>query len=164
MLGTVIRFTMYFVDNVQSEAVDQFQHRQLLRSCLELIYTNRINSKWNKNTCTHLSKFCSLFCLKTNKINIKTIVTCEETCSSTLQWLIPDNTLPQKVFSVDWNLSFMYVHELFPLFPPCSAQEIVLTRWVKNCKNIFKRQSSFQFCWDGELLLCWSKVDNGWMK
>ena len=30
MLGTVIRFTMYFVDNVQSEAVDQlFQHRQL---------------------------------------------------------------------------------------------------------------------------------------
>ena len=44
MLGTVIRFTMYFVDNVQSEAVDQFQHRQL-RSCLELIYTNRINSK-----------------------------------------------------------------------------------------------------------------------
>ena len=163
MLGTVIRFTMYFVDNVQSEAVDQFQHRQL-RSCLELIYTNRINSKWNKNTCTHLSKFCSLFCLKTNKINIKTIVTCEETGSSTLQWLIPDNTLPQKVFSVDWNLSFMYVHELFPLFPPCSAQEIVLTRWVKNCKNIFKRQRSFQFCWDGELLLCWSKVDNGWMK
>ena len=39
-----IRFTMYFLDNVQSEAVDQFQHRQL-RSCLELIYTNRINSK-----------------------------------------------------------------------------------------------------------------------
>ena len=44
MLGTVIRFTMYFEDNVQSEAVDQFQHSQL-RSCLELIYTNRINSK-----------------------------------------------------------------------------------------------------------------------
>ena len=42
MLGTVNRFTMYFVDNVQSEAVDQFQPRQL-GSRLELIYTNRIN-------------------------------------------------------------------------------------------------------------------------
>ena len=32
-----------------------------------------------------MSKLCSLFCLETNKMNIKRNVTCEEPCSSTLQ-------------------------------------------------------------------------------
>ena len=33
---------------------------------------------------------------------------------------VPNNTRPQK-----WNLSFMYVNQLFPLFLPCSAREII---------------------------------------
>ena len=52
------------------------------------------------------------------------------------------------VFAVSWNLSFVYVNQLFPLSLPCSAKEnffYCFTRWAKNCKNIFEWQRSFQF-------------------
>ena len=39
--------------------------------------------------------------------------------------VVPNNTRPQKVFSVGLNLSFVYMNQLFPLFLPCSAGEII---------------------------------------
>ena len=58
---------------------------------------------------------------------------------------VPDNTLPQKVFPVDWNLSFMYVHQLFPLFPPRPAREIVLLNKWKTARTFSKGKGVSNF-------------------
>ena len=72
----------------------------------------------------------------------------------TLQWYItavPNNTRPQKVFSVGWNLSFVYVNQLFPLFLPCSAREIIFFIVLLDEQKIArtfsneKRVSNFNF-------------------
>ena len=70
-----------------------------------------------------ISKLFSLFCLETNKMDIKRNITCEEPCSSTLQrfpiiWAF-------KRFFLLVETSFVYVNQLFPLFLPCSAREII---------------------------------------
>ena len=115
---------MYFVENVYSKAVE-FQHRQLL-SCLELFYTNKINSKLNKKTCTHTGVCPSFFHFSASKQT-------KWTLKGTLHVKNPAvvhysgsqfNTRPQNVFSVGWNLSFVYVNQLFPLFLLCSDIEI----------------------------------------
>ena len=116
---------MYFVENVYSEAVE-FQHRQLW-SCLELFYTNKINSKWNKKTCTHTGVCPSFFHFSASK---QTKWTLKETLHVKNPAVVhysgsQFNTRPQNVFSVGWNLSFVHVNQLLPLFPPCSAWEII---------------------------------------
>ena len=70
----------------------------------------------------------------------------------TLQYYItavPNNTRPQKVFSVGWNLSFVYINQLFPLLPPCFAREIVLLNEQKIARTFSNDKGLF--CWDGEL-------------
>ena len=52
---------------------------------------------------------------------------------------------PQKVFSVDWNLSFVYVNQLFPLFPPCSAREAVLIDEWKIARTFSKYKGVSNF-------------------
>ena len=53
--------------------------------------------------------------------------------------------LPQKVFPVDWNLSFIYVHQLFPLFPPHPAREIVLLNKWKIARTFSKDKGVSNF-------------------
>ena len=68
-----------------------------------------------------ISKLCSLFCLETNKMNIKRNVKCEEPCSSTLQ-RFPIIRALKKFFLLvaTWVLC-----TLINCFH-CSAREIVL--------------------------------------
>ena len=68
-----------------------------------------------------MSKLCSLFCLETNKMNIKRNVTCEEPCSSTLQRFPIIRALKRFFLLVEiWVLC-----TLINCFH-CSAREIVL--------------------------------------
>ena len=76
-----------------------------------------------KDMYTHrcMSKLCSLFCLETNKMNIKRNVTCEEPCSSTLQRFPIIRALKRFFLLVEtWVLC-----TLINCFH-CSAREIVL--------------------------------------
>ena len=52
---------------------------------------------------------------------------------------------PKKVFSVDWNLSFVYIHQLFPLFPPRPAREIVLLNKWKIARTFSKDKGVSNF-------------------
>ena len=70
-----------------------------------------------------MSKLFHFFCLETNKMNIKRNITCEEPCSSTLQRF--PIICAFKRFFLLVETSFVYVNQLFPLFLPCSAREII---------------------------------------
>ena len=62
---------------------------------------------------------------------------------------VPNNRHPWNVFSVGWNLSFVYINQLFPLLAPCFAREIVLLNEQKIARTFSNDKGLF--CWDGEL-------------
>ena len=70
-----------------------------------------------------MSKLCSLFCLETNKMNIKRNVTCEEPCSSTL-CAVP-NTVIRALKRFFLLVETLVLCTLINCFH-CSAREIVL--------------------------------------
>ena len=98
---------------------------------------------------SNLSKLCSLFCLRTNKINIKINVTCEETCSSTLQRFLIIRALKRFFLLIETWVSCTFT-KCFHCFPHALLEKLFYSISEK-LQDIFKRRRSFQFCWDGKL-------------
>ena len=87
-----------------------------------------------------MSKLCSLFCLETNKMNIKRNVTCEEPSSSTLQRFPIIRALKRFFLLVETWVSCTLINCFH-----CSAREIVLLDEQKIARTFSndKRVSNF---------------------